>query len=120
MKSFVATLLVIPLVAAQFGWLTRRDHFVPANILSGIGVSREEMSDALLARRTELMIQSQTFSILRDPQALANAAGRALSVLTRSACSRGTARAQAMSQNRSCLPPERDRVARPRSLSDPT
>ena len=73
MKILVAAVLVIPLLTAQFGWLQRRDHFVPANTLSGIGVSREEMSDLLLARRTELMIQSQTFSIMRDPQALAGA-----------------------------------------------
>jgi len=31
------------------------------------------MSEEVLARRTELMIDSQTFGIMRDPQALAGA-----------------------------------------------
>ena len=31
------------------------------------------MSDVVLARRTELMIDSQTFSIMRDPQAVTGA-----------------------------------------------
>ena len=73
MKSLIAAALTIPLLVAQFGWLERRDYFVPSNTLSGIGVSREEISEAVLARRTELMIQSQTFSIMRDPQALQGA-----------------------------------------------
>lgn len=73
MKSLIAAALTVPLLAAQFGWLARRDYFVPGDTLTGIGISREEMSDVVLARRTELMIQSQTFSILRDPQALEGA-----------------------------------------------
>ena len=67
-------MLAAPLLTGQLGWLTsKNDDFVPKNRLSGIGVDRQEMSDAVLARRTELMIESQTFSIMRDPQALAGA-----------------------------------------------
>lgn len=36
-------------------------------------MDRENISEAVLTRRTDLMIESQTFSIMRDPQALAGA-----------------------------------------------
>ncbi|MBC8165561.1 MAG: transglycosylase SLT domain-containing protein, partial [Bryobacteraceae bacterium] len=62
-----------PVLFAQLGWLSNRDHFVPANTLSGVGAGRTEISDAVLKRRTELMIESQTFGILRDPRSLAGA-----------------------------------------------
>jgi Transglycosylase SLT domain len=48
-------------------------YFIPAHRVSGIGVARDDISDDLLEVRTDLMIQSQTFSILRDQQALAGA-----------------------------------------------
>jgi hypothetical protein len=43
--------------------------FAPAHRLTGIGAARADMSDELLAARTRLMIESQTFAILRDPRA---------------------------------------------------
>ena len=64
---------LVPLLAFQLSWLNRPETFAPSNRLSGIGVAREEISDAVLARRTELMIESQTFAILRDPRALSGA-----------------------------------------------
>src|SRR4051794_8039871 len=73
MRSAIAVLLLPTVLVGQFGWLSHRDYFVPANTLSGIGVGRNDLSDTMLARRTELMVDSQTFSILRDPQALAGA-----------------------------------------------
>ena len=42
--------------------------FAPAHRLTGIGVARADMSDELLGARTRLMIESQTFGILRDPR----------------------------------------------------
>ncbi|HZT33889.1 MAG TPA: transglycosylase SLT domain-containing protein [Bryobacteraceae bacterium] len=48
-------------------------RFVPSQTLPGIGVAREGISDSALAERVEQMIQSQTFAIMRDPQALAGA-----------------------------------------------
>lgn len=73
-RTSFAILVCVPLlVNAQFGWLLKKDYFVPSTTLSGIGLGRSEMSDAILARRTEFMIDSQTFSIMRDPQALAGA-----------------------------------------------
>src|SRR3982751_4568399 len=64
---------LVPLALGQFGWLTSTEQFTPKNRLSGIGIDRGEMSDAVLTRRTELMIESQTFAIMRDPEALAGA-----------------------------------------------
>ncbi|MEJ7607513.1 MAG: transglycosylase SLT domain-containing protein [Bryobacteraceae bacterium] len=61
------------LLLAQFSWLGGSDYFKPTSRLSGIGVDREELSSTLIKRRDELMVESQTFSILRDPQALAGA-----------------------------------------------
>lgn len=59
--------------AALFGLLAfalgAAPPFEPAHRLSGIGVARAELDDELLARRTDLMIDAQTFAILRDPRA---------------------------------------------------
>ena len=49
------------------------DHFTPTQRVSGIGISRDDVSEELLNVRTERMIESQTFSIMRDPQALPGA-----------------------------------------------
>jgi hypothetical protein len=73
MRLVLAAALLPPLSLAQFDWLSGRDQFKPSTTLSGIGVGRQSMSDAVRARRTELMIESQTFAIMRDPQALAGA-----------------------------------------------
>jgi hypothetical protein len=48
-------------------------RFTPAHKLVGVGLDRNKMSDEVLEKRTELMIESQTFAILRDPRALAGA-----------------------------------------------
>ena len=49
------------------------DHFAPSQRVSGIGISRDDISDALLEVRTERMIESQTFSIMREAQAVPGA-----------------------------------------------
>jgi len=41
--------------------------------VSGIGVARDDISSELLEARTDRMIQSQTFVIMREPQAVAGA-----------------------------------------------
>jgi len=58
---------------APLGQAGSPDYFVPAHRVSGIGVARDDLSDDLLSVRTDLMIQSQTFGILRDPLAVAGA-----------------------------------------------
>jgi Transglycosylase SLT domain len=49
------------------------DRFAPSHRVSGVGISRDDMSQDLLLTRTDLMIQSQTFTIMREAQALAGA-----------------------------------------------
>src|ERR1022692_4698189 len=45
------------------------EYFVPTHRLPGIGAGRQVLTDETLARRTEAMIQSQTFGIMREPLA---------------------------------------------------
>jgi Transglycosylase SLT domain len=47
--------------------------FAPSHRLSGIGVDRRNMSDEILEARARQLIDSQTFTILRDPRALSGA-----------------------------------------------
>src|SRR5215467_10683501 len=49
------------------------DRFAPAHRLEGVGVSRDDLTDELVDKRADLMIQSQTFSIMREAQALQGA-----------------------------------------------
>ena len=51
----------------------RSAYFSPAHRLSGVGVSRSEITSDVLAARTGRMIESQTFAIMRDPVALTGA-----------------------------------------------
>lgn len=66
-----AALFVLSL--APLGQAGSPEYFVPTHRVSGIGVSRDDISDELLAVRTDLMIQSQTFSIMREPLAVPGA-----------------------------------------------
>src|ERR1700733_10909634 len=61
----------LTLLYSQLALFHNRETFEPAHRLSGIGVERQDISDSVLAKRTELMIESQTFGIMRDPRVLA-------------------------------------------------
>jgi transglycosylase-like protein with SLT domain len=61
----IALLVSWPAVAA--------DYFVPSHRVTGIGIARDDLSAEMLKARTELMIQSQTFAIMRDPLAVPGA-----------------------------------------------
>ena len=52
---------------------TEPEYFAPAHRLPGIGIDRQALTDEMLARRTEAMIQSQTFGIMREPLAVQGA-----------------------------------------------
>ncbi len=69
MKSAVLLLLAV----APATLLTASDYFAPSHRVSGIGAGRDDISEELLATRTGLMVDSQTFSILRDPHAVPGA-----------------------------------------------
>ena len=49
------------------------EYFTPQHPLPGIGAGRSAMTPDILAERTNRMIQSQTFTIMREPQAVAGA-----------------------------------------------
>jgi Transglycosylase SLT domain len=72
-RVIVSLAVAVPLAFGQLSWFGK-DKFTPENRLAGIGVERERMTEAVLKRRSELMVDSQTFAILRDPEALAGAA----------------------------------------------
>ncbi|HOL73120.1 MAG TPA: transglycosylase SLT domain-containing protein [Bryobacteraceae bacterium] len=50
-----------------------KGYFVPFSRLPGIGAGRAELTDDIIARRARNMVESQTFAILRDPNAEAGA-----------------------------------------------
>jgi len=69
----MSAVCLLLLLLAPAGYAATPDRFAPSNRLSGVGASRDDMSDDLLDTRTDLMIQSQTFAIMREPDALAGA-----------------------------------------------
>src|SRR5215470_6765389 len=66
----VVMLFLILLLAAN---AATPDRFAPAHRLDGVGVSRDDLTDELVDKRADLMIQSQTFSIMREAQSLQGA-----------------------------------------------
>jgi hypothetical protein len=61
--------LALALCVTQAAPPTETGYFAPARRLPGIGIDRQDLTDETLARRTEAMIQSQTFGIMREPLA---------------------------------------------------
>jgi hypothetical protein len=58
-------------------WVCRAasdSYFAPDHRVSGVGAGRPDISEDLLAVRTDLMVKSQTFAIMRDPLAVPGAA----------------------------------------------
>lgn len=74
MRYITLALLLFSYASAQLPFFHHDKFFEPVHRLSGIGVDRKGISDAILQRRTELMIEAQTFGIMRDPHALEGAA----------------------------------------------
>ena len=58
---------------ATTGWSGDVDYFAPAHRLAGVGIDRADMSSVTLEMRTQRMIESETFAIMREPEALAGA-----------------------------------------------
>jgi len=65
--------LLFVLASAPLGQAANPEYFAPAHRLSGVGLARDDISQDLLDVRSELMVQSQTFSIMREAQALPGA-----------------------------------------------
>jgi hypothetical protein len=58
---------------AAFAQTGSPDYFKPSPRIGGIGVSRDDLADDLIEVRTRLMIESQTFSIMREALSVAGA-----------------------------------------------
>ena len=71
LSSFATTIALLGL--ALHARPLEPDYFVPSHRLPGIGAGRRELTEETLARRIEAMIQAQTFSIMREPQAMPGA-----------------------------------------------
>lgn len=65
--------LVVALFAAPPAASTEPAYFTPAHRLPGIGLGRQDLTNESLGLRTQAMIQSQTFSIMREPMAVQGA-----------------------------------------------
>jgi len=61
--------MAVALTAAPPASPAEPEYFVPSHRLPGIGIDRRALTGETLARRTEAMIQSQTFGIMREPMA---------------------------------------------------
>jgi hypothetical protein len=64
----VCALAVLPVHSSS-----GEDYFTPKHRLSAIGASRPDLDPVILAARTSRMIEAETFTILRDPNALLGA-----------------------------------------------
>jgi hypothetical protein len=65
--------LLFCLTLAPAGRAGSSEFFTPQHRVSGIGVERDDISADLLTVRADRMVESQTFSIMRDPQAVPGA-----------------------------------------------
>jgi len=69
-RRWLLTLTLATLALRSSGALfATLEYFTPQHQLSGIGAGRAAMTPELLRARTDRMIQSQTFTIMREPNA---------------------------------------------------
>ncbi len=68
-------LLAAGALAGADTWFTSGDRpqFTPAHRLVGVGASHRELTDEQISERTEMMIEAQTFGIVRDARCLPGA-----------------------------------------------
>lgn len=67
----VVVVLLLSLVS--WGQAGSPGYFFPSHRISGVGVERDDLSEDTLRARTQLMIESQTFGIMREQEAVAGA-----------------------------------------------
>jgi len=87
-RSWIALALVVLAVCSTSALVAALAYFTPQQPLSGIGVGRAALTPETLDARTDRMIQSQTFTIMREPGASVGAeriTGPRLSAIFRSA-----------------------------------
>lgn len=62
--------VVLLLSLVSWGQAGSPEYFFPSHRVSGVGVERDDLSADVLQVRTSLMIQSQTFGIMREQEAV--------------------------------------------------
>src|ERR1039458_1356186 len=62
--------LVLLLSLVSWGQAGSPAYFFPSHRVSGVGVDRDDLSPDVLRARTDHMIQSQTFGIMREQEAV--------------------------------------------------
>ena len=72
-RIYRPTAFLATVVSVRQSLFARPDYFTPEHRLSGVGVDRAEITPRVLDDRTNRMIESETFAILREPQAMAGA-----------------------------------------------
>jgi hypothetical protein len=70
---FLLSLVSLLLVLASWGQAGSPEYFFPSHRISGVGADRDALSADVLQVRTDLMIQAQTFAIMREQEAIAGA-----------------------------------------------
>src|SRR5205807_887362 len=76
MRTWITPLVFLALLlpfVVSFQSPAHHDRFMPTHKLAGIGLERADIPDDLLRLRTDLMIQSQTFAIMREAQSVEGA-----------------------------------------------
>ncbi|HEX3742872.1 MAG TPA: lytic transglycosylase domain-containing protein [Bryobacteraceae bacterium] len=62
--------LVLLLSLMPWAQAGSREYFSPAHRISGVGIDRDALTPELLQLRTDLMVQAQTFGIMREQGAI--------------------------------------------------
>jgi hypothetical protein len=65
--------VVLLLSLVTWGQAGSPEYFFPSHRITGVGVDRDALTRDLLQLRTDLMVQSQTFGIMREQDAIASA-----------------------------------------------
>jgi hypothetical protein len=65
--------LVLLLSLVTWGQAGSPEYFFPSHRISGVGVDRDDLTADVLQVRTDLMVQAQTFGIMREQEAVTGA-----------------------------------------------
>jgi Transglycosylase SLT domain len=66
----LSSMVFLLLSVASMGQAGSPDYFFPSHRISGVGADRGDLSGDVLQVRTDLMIQAQTFGIMREQEAI--------------------------------------------------
>ena len=88
--------VVVLLSLGALGQAGSPEYFFPSHRISGVGVERDALTPETLQLRTDLMVQAQTFIIMREADAFSGArrvtSPRLQSIIRRAPARRGLRR----------------------------